>query len=78
LSNYDPAEWGPIIGEGQEPEPLLPEGAPCDNHPGRFAFNIRVRSDGSGDAYVCRECFLDHRWSSKVHDPKDRRATPNS
>jgi hypothetical protein len=74
--SYDPKLWGSYIAEGIQPEPQLPEGAKCDNHPARFAFNIAMYSDGSGDAYLCRECFLDGRITSKRHPFTDRRPKP--
>jgi hypothetical protein len=69
---YDPKLWGPYIAEGINPDPILPQDARCDIHPGRFAFNLAMATDG-GDVYVCRECFLDQRISPKRHDQKDRR-----
>jgi hypothetical protein len=69
---YDPKLWGPYIAEGINPDPILPQDARCDIHPGRFAFNVAMATDG-GDVYVCRECFLDQRISPKRHDQKDRR-----
>jgi hypothetical protein len=74
---YDPKLWGPKIEEGLLPEPQLPEGARCDLHPGRFAFNLAIAAVG-GDVYLCRECFLDQRISSKRHDPKNRRPKPGA
>jgi hypothetical protein len=75
---YDPKLWGPYIAVGLNPEPKLPDGAKCDNHPARFAFNLLVATTGSegqsgADVYLCRECFLDQRPSPKRHDYRDRR-----
>lgn len=75
---YDPKLWGPKIAVGLEPERALPEGAKCDNHPERFAFNLVVATTGiqgmsGADVYLCRECFLDQRPSHKRHDFRDRR-----
>ena len=58
---YDPKLWGPYIPAGAEPEPQLPEGAKCDLHPDRFAFNLLVATTGlpgmsGADVYFCREC----------------------
>jgi hypothetical protein len=75
---YDPRLWGPKIAAGLEPEPALPEGAECDNHPGRYAFNLVVHSHGGGDAYLWRECFLYQRPSPKVHDRRERRSLPGT
>jgi hypothetical protein len=74
---YDPHLWGPFIAEGLRPEPVLPFGARCDIHTARFAFNVVMASDG-GDVYLCRECFLDQRISSKRHERKDRRSKPTA
>lgn len=74
---YDPKLWGLYIAEGLQPEPLLPEGAKCDNHPARFAFNIAMYSDGSGDAYLCRECFINQRYHASIrHAFNARRPKP--
>ena len=75
---HDPNLWGPKIAPGLEPEPALPEGAKCDNHPGRFAFNLVVATTGiqgmsGADVYLCRECFIEQRMSHKRHDYNDRR-----
>jgi hypothetical protein len=75
---YDPKLWGPYIPVGAEPEPQLPDGAKCDNHPDRFAFNILVATTGipgmsGADVYFCRECFLNQPSSPKRHAYEDRR-----
>jgi hypothetical protein len=43
---YDPKLWGPKVAVGREPERVLPEGAMCDNHPERFAFNLVLATTG--------------------------------
>jgi hypothetical protein len=75
---YDPKLWGPYIPDGAESEPALPEGAKCDNHPNRFAFNLVVATTGiagitGADVYLCRECFVEQSSSPKRHDYQDRR-----
>lgn len=76
--NYDPKLWGPYIAVGLDPEPKLPKGAKCDNHPDRFAFNLSVATNGiegldGADVYRCRECFLNQAPSMKRHPFEDRR-----
>jgi len=79
---YDAKLWGPYIPVGAEPDPQLPEGAKCDIHTDRFAFNILVATTGlegmsGADVYFCRECFLNQPSSPKRHDFKSRRPKPS-
>jgi hypothetical protein len=71
---YDPALWGPRIAPGMKPEPKLPKDAKCDNHPERFAFNLAIASDGRGDVYLCRDCFLKQRPTEQRHPQSKRRS----